>query len=345
MAFDLIMQQIILSELKGYLVQSGEDPAEKLGKLDTLFERLILHGQLACNHDHTEKAIRSFEECLHLRGNSFRANIALGRIYMCQGKTGESEKYLRKAAQLRPNHVKARISWLYALSKLEQTTVVKKDPVDSIQEIVLKTGVTLGMSLDKTNNFWSLNNNSRLWARSCSRSERIDFEIHQYAILRNVLPDQCLELILRQQQDLMKRKIMAPQYNMKRYGIVDPPIAALINFQLCRLVANIIKKDVVPTYAFGIHYLPGGFIKPHCDRPQNELSMTLSLAVTPDGAPATLGVGEGKNAKLVDLGINDALLYRGCEVTHFRNPIPKGYAVDQMIFGFRTIDVSHCYCA
>jgi hypothetical protein len=46
----------------------------------------------------------------------------------------------------------------------------------------------------------------------------------------------------------------------------------------------------------------------------------------------------------VDLAINDALLYRGAEVLHARDPVPEGHTVDQAIFGFRTIHKSHCYC-
>ena len=143
----------------------------------------------------------------------------------------------------------------------------------------------------------------------------------------------------------MENNKMVYQEHKKRFCLTDPPMAVLANYQLCNIVQKIIQKDVVPTYAFGIHYVPGGGIKPHRDRPQNELSMTLSLDVTPTGARTTFGAGENQDETLIELEINDALFYRGCEVTHFRRPVPDGYTVDQMIFGFRTVDVSHCYCS
>jgi hypothetical protein len=73
--------------------------------------------------------------------------------------------------------------------------------------------------------------------------------------------------------------------------------------------------------------------------------MSLSLAVTPAGKDASvLRAGRPDSMVRVDLEPNDALLYRGAEVTHARDPVPEGHAVDQTIFGFRTVHKSHCYC-
>lgn len=344
MTFDLIMQQIILTELKDYLTENGENAEERLEALPSFFDKLILHGQLACHHDHTEKAIRSFRECLGMRPESFRANSALGRIYMCQGKTEQACHFLEKSALIRPNDIKALIAMLEAMNRQGQNNAVTTQLANRINNYVRKTSISLGMPLDPDTVFGSPNDSCGIGDNLCIESAFESYRNNKYVILRSVLTDQYHELIRRQQEDLMTKRKMGFQKSMNRYGLTDPPIAVLANYKLCRVVSKIIQKDVIPTYAFGIHYLPGGSIEPHYDRPQNELSMTLSLSVFPPESITTLGAGEGDNARLIDLSINDALFYRGCEVCHFRNPLPEGHTVDQMIFGFRTIHESHCYC-
>jgi hypothetical protein len=83
----------------------------------------------------------------------------------------------------------------------------------------------------------------------------------------------------------------------------------------------------------------------HRDRVQNELSLSLNLAVNPPADFPALRAGlDEDNLTEIHLAPNSALFYRGAEVFHARCAVPEGHRVDQVIFGFRTINSGHCYC-
>ncbi len=143
----------------------------------------------------------------------------------------------------------------------------------------------------------------------------------------------------------MSNGMMLYEPQLNRHVMTDPPIATFAHHQISGMISKIIGRPVAPTYAFGIRYDPGGHIPPHTDRVQNELSLSLSLGVTPTDGVSMLRAGyDAENIQVVDLDPNDGLLYRGPVIFHARDPVDKDYFVDQMIFGFRTINKSHCYC-
>ncbi|MGH7782075.1 MAG: hypothetical protein ACREQR_19840 [Candidatus Binataceae bacterium] len=74
-----------------------------------------------------------------------------------------------------------------------------------------------------------------------------------------------------------------------------------------------------PTYAYFRVYKPGDILKIHKDRPACEISVTLCLGYS---APAPWPIWiAGPNGRVkVSLEPGDALLYRGIECTHWREP-------------------------
>lgn len=183
------------------------------------------------------------------------------------------------------------------------------------------------------------------WRVEQLRKAVAEFRDHKFTVLRGVMPASWVELLKAEQVALLAGGTMKLEPDMRRNVTVDAPMASVANYEIADLVERVLGTGVIPTYAFAIHYLPNGHIKPHTDRPQNELSMSVSLAVTPAGKDASvLHAGRPDSMVRVDLEPNDALLYRGAEVTHARDPVPEAHTVDQAIFGFRTVHKSHCYC-
>tara|TARA_R110000822_G_scaffold273272_1_gene395738 strand:+ start:215 stop:772 length:558 start_codon:yes stop_codon:yes gene_type:complete len=71
---------------------------------------------------------------------------------------------------------------------------------------------------------------------------------------------------------------------------------------------------LLPTYSFYRLYTYGAELKPHTDRESCEISVTIK--VDSDGEPWTFYAdGEG-----FDLNNGDAVIYKGREVKHWRNP-------------------------
>jgi hypothetical protein len=74
-----------------------------------------------------------------------------------------------------------------------------------------------------------------------------------------------------------------------------------------------------PTYSFARIYKKGDHLAPHRDRAACEISISLNLGQEPD-EPWALNIGEEAFAALLHPG--DTLLYRGMDLTHWRNVYP-----------------------
>ena len=94
-------------------------------------------------------------------------------------------------------------------------------------------------------------------------------------------------------------------------------------------------------------YARVGDLKPHVDREQNAVSLSLNLGQAPADAPpwplwvAPRGAGEAAGVPL-RLAPGDALLYGGVHHTHFRRPLEGAEGSMQVIFGFRDMNEAHC---
>jgi hypothetical protein len=83
---------------------------------------------------------------------------------------------------------------------------------------------------------------------------------------------------------------------------------------------------VWPTYSYFRVYRHGDILRRHTDRPACEISLTVCLGFV---APATWPIWiEGpSSADRVELEAGDALLYRGIECPHWREPFDGDTAV------------------
>ena len=99
--------------------------------------------------------------------------------------------------------------------------------------------------------------------------------------------------------------------------------------------------ELYPTYAYARLYAPGDELKVHTDRPACEISATLTLGFEGDPWPIYVGdysnKNQGKkvtiqdgtekwisNERKIEMIAGDAVLYRGMEKVHWRNPYTEG---------------------
>ena len=78
-----------------------------------------------------------------------------------------------------------------------------------------------------------------------------------------------------------------------------------------------------PTYAFSRVYQEGEELRPHTDRPSCEISVTINVACTGGIWPIWMQYKDNDPVKCM-LNPGDAIIYKGCEVTHWRRKLPKG---------------------
>lgn len=82
---------------------------------------------------------------------------------------------------------------------------------------------------------------------------------------------------------------------------------------------QILGRKLLPTYAFARIYYPGSELVPHRDRPACEYTATVCIDNDPTNWPICVKDVNG-NSHCVAQENGDALVYRGCELEHWRDP-------------------------
>ena len=122
-----------------------------------------------------------------------------------------------------------------------------------------------------------------------------------------------------------------------RYVAYDELATKYIQQQLARMVSDVARRVVVPSYNYLAFYQGGATLDPHTDREACEYTLSLCIDATPDpqtyGAwPLLLMTGEG--AISLTQGIGEALLFRGRDLTHWRDRLPEGYTSSSILFHY-----------
>ena len=101
-------------------------------------------------------------------------------------------------------------------------------------------------------------------------------------------------------------------------GYGDPAFDGLLEFLRPRIEAEV-GLALSPTYSYFRFYKHGDQLKRHRDRPACEISVSLNVGQSPaEPWPLHLAGAAGPAAAM--LGPGDALVYRGIEVAHWREP-------------------------
>lgn len=94
---------------------------------------------------------------------------------------------------------------------------------------------------------------------------------------------------------------------------------------------QIVGEELLPTYAYSRLYKNNNVLEVHKDRPACEISMTVQLGRSHHYAwPIFMG------AHRFDLAEGDGVLYKGCDIEHWRNTCdgPEGYYSGQVFLHF-----------
>lgn len=127
-------------------------------------------------------------------------------------------------------------------------------------------------------------------------------------------------------------------------GVISDDEATGINYYADPLVEVLLKKatpfvsesigeSLLPTYSFFRVYRPGEKLYKHTDRPSCEISVTVSVAFT--GEPNKIYMqAPGKKESVFALNPGDGVIYKGCDITHWREPLEDGQLVVQFMLHY-----------
>ena len=148
-----------------------------------------------------------------------------------------------------------------------------------------------------------------------------EFQTNGYVLVKGFYNSQELDTISRYLENSLRRY---PENNQGGGGDVSSKISWYADPLVEVILRNSISEveaatglELDPTYSFTRVYQKGDELKPHVDRPACEISVTSHIATVGKPWPIYMKA-PGKEPTVHYLEPGDACIYRGCDVTHWR---------------------------
>ena len=147
-----------------------------------------------------------------------------------------------------------------------------------------------------------------------------------YQVVRNFMSPEDASVVSRYMEYALKGTLYTdrgegtvplPDDPSKYARYADPLIEVmLVNSK--GAVEEIVGCDLLPTYSYSRVYVEGDDLERHTDRPSCEYSVTVNVACDGEPWPIWMQYGDAEPTKVI-LNPGDAVVYKGCDVHHWRN--------------------------
>jgi hypothetical protein len=153
------------------------------------------------------------------------------------------------------------------------------------------------------------------------------FETHGCVRVENFIDAQTIAVVSNYFENKIKRRewvegIDSRDPTSRLFYYADPLIEVLL-LASKDAVEEAVGRELLPTYSYSRIYQPGEALRPHIDRPSCEISVTVNVATLGDFSPIYTQYGDKDPEKHV-LNPGDAVIYKGCDVMHWRQPLKEG---------------------
>lgn len=124
-----------------------------------------------------------------------------------------------------------------------------------------------------------------------------------------------------------------PVFDSTAIGYYADPLAEVLLKKATSFVSETVGEKVVPTYSFFRVYTSGEQLARHTDRESCEVSVTINIALMGEKNKIYMHAPNGEEASFL-LSPGDAVVYKGCEVEHWREPLKEGQLVVQFMLHY-----------
>lgn len=154
------------------------------------------------------------------------------------------------------------------------------------------------------------------------------FQSAGYVKVKNLVDEQTVKTISQYFENKINRGEWVGKQEVEvgdasKFGYYADPLIEVMLKQCLPVVEEQTGLELEPTYSFSRVYQEGEELTPHTDRPSCEISATINVACTGDIWPIWMQYENNDPVKCL-LEPGDAVIYKGCEVTHWRRKLPKG---------------------
>ena len=118
---------------------------------------------------------------------------------------------------------------------------------------------------------------------------------------------------------LLRQSVLEPVHKDAQVPTAKSVMAHEVVFETLQermwpAMEELLGEELIPTYSYARLYSNGDDLKSHIDRPACEISATVQLGRSHQYAwPIYMG------GRRVDMAEGDAVIYKGCEIEHWRN--------------------------
>ncbi len=182
-----------------------------------------------------------------------------------------------------------------------------------------------------------------------------DYHANGYAHLQGLVPRPVAHELLSQLKTslddskvplrgFLREAVMLKRPALEIYGYQHKPMTAFL-WGLTPVMAELTKREVIPTYAYFRVYREGDVCWVHSDRFACEHSLSLTLAYS-DGKPWSFEIGRDRLTQVrpvettfhedahnaIDMQVGDAILYQGVHYRHGRvTPNPNRWSAHMFL--------------
>ncbi len=129
----------------------------------------------------------------------------------------------------------------------------------------------------------------------------------------------------------------------RRYVAYNEPVTRFFHRGIASTLEAVAGEPIKPSYVYLASYLSGAELKKHTDRPQCEVSVTLSLDFSPEPELATpwpIHLDTPASTVTVYQALGDGLAYRGTRLPHYRHVLGEGQTSTSIFFHYVSADFS-----
>jgi hypothetical protein len=158
--------------------------------------------------------------------------------------------------------------------------------------------------------------------------EAVQFIERSYAVVRNLISEADASVISRYMEYALKSALYTdrgggPASNdPSKYARYADPLMEVMLVDSRRAVEAVVSKELLPTYSYSRVYVEGDDLERHVDRPSCEYSVTVNVACDGEPWPIWMQHGDAEPTK-VTLNPGDAVVYKGCDVHHWRSKMER----------------------
>ena len=161
------------------------------------------------------------------------------------------------------------------------------------------------------------------------------FNEQGYVVVRNFIDAGSISIISKYFENKINRGEWVPRDNAttSKFSYYADPLVEVFLDTSTQDVEKACGLELVPTYSYSRVYREGEELRPHLDRPACEISVTVNVASKGELSPIYVEYKDNQPKKYI-LGPGDAIIYKGCEVLHWRRPLREGQLNVQFMLHF-----------